>query len=265
MDLSLVVPSFKQAPTIRRDLRSLTSILNAAHISYEIILVIDGDIDGTANLVQQEQDLSHIKVETLPRNHGKGFALKHGLSLTKGALVGFIDAGGDIDYDCIPIMIELMNFSNADIAIGSKRHPLSVIEYPLIRRIYSLAYQGINQLLFHLHVRDTQVGVKLFRQEVIATILPHVRIDRFAVDLELLVLARLFAYKNIVESPVRIRRAFRSTINILSVWETLQDTISLYFRERKIVSIRPSSGISVSVLAPRPAEKETERARELAQ
>lgn len=265
MDLSLVVPSFKQAPTIRGDLRRLTKILAAAHITYEIILVIDGDIDGTATLIQQEQDLAHIIVEVLPQNHGKGFALKHGLSLASGAIVGFIDAGGDIDYDCLPIMIELMNFSKADIAIGSKRHPLSVIEYPIIRRIYSLAYQIINRILFRLHTRDTQVGVKLFRREVIETILPYLQIDRFAIDLELLVLARLFQYGHIVESPVRIRRAFRSTINIADALETLEDTIRLYFRERKIALVKPSSGIAISLLSSHAKEKETERTRELVQ
>lgn len=265
MDLSLVVPSFKQAPTIRGDLRRLTDILNASHMTYEIILVIDGNIDGTATLVQQEQNLEHVRVEVLSRNHGKGFALKHGLSLASGALIGFIDAGGDIDYDCLLIMIELMNFSKADIVIGSKRHPLSVIEYPIIRRIYSLAYQIINRILFRLHVRDTQVGVKLFRKEVITTILPHIQIDRFAIDLELLVLARLFQYRHIVESPVRIRRAFRSTINMAAALETLHDTIRLYFRERKITSIKPSSGIAISLFTSHVEVKKTERTRELAQ
>lgn len=262
MDLSLVVPSFKQAPTIRTDLRKLTEVLHSLHIEYEIILVVDGDIDETTHLVEQESDLQHIRIETLPQNRGKGFALRHGLGKASGTIVGFMDAGGEIDYACLPLMIDLMRFSNADIVIGSKRHPLSVVQYPVIRRIYSLAYQTINRMLFRLHVRDTQVGVKLFRNEVIAAILPHIRINRFAFDLEVLVLARLFEYRRIVESPIKIQHAFRSTISIFSVLQTLHDTIALYFRERKTLRTPLSPGISVSVLSSDAAVHRPERVRE---
>lgn len=265
MDLSLVVPSFKQAPTIRRDLRHLTNVLNTLHIDYEIILVIDGNIDGTQQLVSGELDLRHVRIEMLSRNRGKGFALKHGLSQATGIITGFIDAGGDIDYGCLPIMMNLMHFSNADIVIGSKRHPLSIINYPLLRRVYSVAYQLINKALFRLRVRDTQVGVKLFRQEVIQRILPHLQINRFAFDLELLVLARSFGYRQIIESPVRIQHAFRSTINIFSVIQTLHDTILLYFRQGNAAPVPLSSGVAISLLAPRSREHRAERAPELAQ
>lgn len=264
MDISLVVPSFKQASTIRRDLRILDNVLQSLHITYEIILVIDGDIDGTSDIVRSTEDLRHVHIETLPHNHGKGYALKHGFSLATGDIVGFIDAGGDIDYECIRIMVDLMNFSHADIVIGSKRHELSIIEYPLMRRIYSMGYQMINQALFHLHVRDTQVGVKLFRHEVISTILPHIQINRFAFDLELLVLARIFKYGHIVESPVRIRHAFSSTINIFSALQTLADTLYLYFRERKIIRVPTSAGVAFSLLTTLPVTRK-QKVRETVQ
>ncbi len=262
MDLSLVVPSFKQAITIRRDLRQLTSVFDTLHIDYEIILVVDGDVDGTTQLVEQAKDLQHIRIETLPDNRGKGFALRHGLSKASGTIVGFMDAGGEIDCTCLPLMIDLMSFSNADIVIGSKRHPLSVVQYPVVRRIYSLVYQAINQMLFRLHIRDTQVGVKLFRKEVIEAILPHIRINRFAFDLEVLVLARLFEYRRIIESPVKIQHAFRSTISIFSVVQTLHDTVQLYFRERKTLRTPLSSGIAVSILSPGTHVQHPKQARE---
>ncbi|MEO6077155.1 MAG: glycosyltransferase [Candidatus Andersenbacteria bacterium] len=98
MDLSIVVPAFKQANTIQVDLHALTTFLESLHTQYEIILVIDGDIDNTAHQVRNNPNLAHIKIIILEKNQGKGYALKTGFSQATGEFIGFIDAGGDIEY-----------------------------------------------------------------------------------------------------------------------------------------------------------------------
>lgn len=246
MDLSIVVPSFKQAQTIQGDLYALSQTLQGLPLSHEIIVVVDGNIDNTVQQIQNDVRLSHIIVEELEKNEGKGAALKHGLSMAQGDIVGFIDAGGDIGLLSLPIMLDIMKFSHADIVIGSKRHPLSRVSYPFIRKIYSTGYQIINWFLFRLRVRDTQVGLKLFRREVIKTILPHVTIKRFAFDLELLVVARLLGYNNIIESPISIQHTFKSTINTRVVMETLIDTIKLYRKMKGKIIVPLSPAIEVT-------------------
>lgn len=247
MDLSIVVPAYKQAPTIQQDLRNLSAFLDSLHTSYELILVIDGDIDDTAHIVKQDDTLAHVRIIPIKKNHGKGYALKQGFLASSGNIVGFIDAGGDIEFNCLRLMFELMQFTRADIVIGSKRHPLSQVQYPLVRHIYSFSYQLLNRMLFRLNIRDTQVGVKLFRKDALTQILPHVQINKFAFDLELLVHAHALGFTHIIESPVRITHKFNSTIGFGVIIETLYDTIRLYFRnEPKQTSVTPSSGISVS-------------------
>ncbi len=235
MELSLVVPSFRQATTICNDLRNITATLESIGISYELLLVVDGNIDYTVQRVQQDPMLSHVSTYELTENQGKGAALQYGFSKASGEIIGFMDAGGDIDISCLPLMLDMMKFSHADIVIGSKRHELSKVSYPPIRRFYSIGYQLLNSILFQLHVKDTQVGLKIFRREVIQTILPHITIDRFAIDLELLVIATLLGYANIIESPVRITYKFQSTVSIKTVFEMLADTLRLYgkIREKK--------------------------------
>jgi hypothetical protein len=61
-------------------------------------------------------------------------------------------------------------------------------------------------------------------------VLPLLRESRFALDLELLVLARRLGYTHIVEAPVRIRERFGSTISLKAVWLLLVDTLALYVR-----------------------------------
>ncbi len=246
MELSLVVPSFRQAATICDDLRNITAALEKLSPSYELILVVDGNIDDTVQAVQQDPALSHVAIYELKHNQGKGAALKHGLSHAHGEIIGFLDAGGDIEISCLPLMIDTMKFSNADIVIGSKRHALSKVSYPLIRRFYSTGYQILNRILFRLRIKDTQVGIKIFRRSVIQTILPHVTINRFAVDLELLVVASILGYKNIIESPISITHKFQSTVHIKTVFEMLADTLKVYGKMRRKKIVRLSQGIEIT-------------------
>ena len=94
---------------------------------------------------------------------------------------------------------------NADV-VGSKRHSLSKVDYPLHRRILSDAYQLITKILFGLNLRDTQAGLKLFKHKVLKEILPRVLCKKYAFDLELL----LLPYSNYHSCPPKI------TINLSS-------------------------------------------------
>ncbi len=100
-------------------------------------------------------------------------------------------------------------------------------------------------MLFRLHVKDTQVGIKLVDRKVIADVLPLLRESRFALDLELLVLARRLGYTRIVEAPVRIRERFGSTISLKAVWLLLVDTLALFIR----YSIRHEYDAELAALA----------------
>lgn len=244
--LTIVVPSFKQANTISHDLLELSDLLASMGKEYEIILVVDGDVDNTVATVESNSLLSHVRVFQLQDNKGKGAALRYGLSQAQGDIAGFLDAGGDIDLSCLPVMIDLMEFSQADIVIGSKRHLLSQVSYPLLRRLYSVGYQTLNRFLFHMNIRDTQVGLKIFRKQPLQEILPYLTIKKFAFDLELLVIASMLGYRNIVEAPIRINHRFQSTINLHVVFETLFDTLGLFARMKRKKIIKPSQGVSIS-------------------
>jgi len=123
-------------------------------------------------------------------NIGKGFALSLGVDQSVGSLVTFIDADMELDPANIGGFIRLMQKTNCDAVIGSKRHPMSKVAYPRLRRLQSWAYQMLVRILFNLNVRDTQTGLKLFKRPVLQEVMPLLAIKKFAFDLELLVVAR---------------------------------------------------------------------------
>ena len=68
----------------------------------------------------------------------------------------------------------------------------------------------------------------------------------YAFDLELLVVARSFGYRHLVEAPVRIGRRFTSTVSPRVVGEMLRDTLAIWWRlrVRGPTTYRPPVGLA---------------------
>lgn len=229
--LSVIVPAFREARHIAENLRRLLKELESLGITYEVIVVSDGNTDNT--VPEAERVISpHIKLVQYNVNMGKGYALGYGVSRSSGELVTFIDADMELDPRYIKPFLAVMDGFECDAVIGSKRHPLSRVQYPLLRRIQSWVYQRLIRLLFHLNVRDTQTGLKLFKRRVLEEVLPLLAIKRFAFDLELLVVARTVGYTKVMEAPVDLDYKFESTVDPKATWRILWDTAAIFYRLR---------------------------------
>jgi glycosyltransferase involved in cell wall biosynthesis len=198
----------------------------------EVIVVSDGSIDGSAERLLEAHGEA-VRVIHYDRNLGKGYAVKAGALASHGEWIALVDADLDLDPADIPAYLEVARRDELDFAIGSKRHPDSVVQYPASRRIASWCYQQLNHFLFRLDVRDTQVGLKVFRRRVVEDVMPLLLVKRFAFDLELLAVATELGYDRIRELPVRLDYRFtgsgvRSTAVLLALW----DTAAIFYRLR---------------------------------
>jgi glycosyltransferase involved in cell wall biosynthesis len=229
LDVSIVVPYYNPGERLRTTVEDMVRVLDSSGMTFEIITVSDGSTDGSPFTLDGFPE-SVVRRVSFATNVGKGHALRAGLGMGRGRYLGFIDADGDISPELLAPFVSIMRSMEPDIIIGSKRHPDSSVHYPPLRHLYSWGYQHLIGLLFRLHVKDTQVGIKLVDRKVIADVLPLLRESRFALDLELLVLARRLGYTRIVEAPVRIEERFGSTISLKAVWLLLWDTIGLFIR-----------------------------------
>ena len=123
-----------------------------------------------------------------------------------------------------------MDLYDPDIVVGSKRHPLSDVYYPPLRRLLSSTYHRLTRLLFRVKVRDTQTGFKLIRRDVLASVLPRLLEKRYAFDLEFLVVARSLGYKRVFEAPVQIDYKFASHVNPSAAVRIGLDTLAIFYR-----------------------------------
>lgn len=238
VELSVVIPCHNGgsglAVLVERVARELDGLRS------EIVVVSDGSTDETAN-VAEHAGLEGVRVLHYVRQEGKGHALRIGLAEARGQYVAFIDADGDIDPEGLRPFLSLMQLYQPDIVLGSKRHPLSEVHYPPLRRALSWTYHKFGRLLFRVNVRDTQTGLKLIRRDVLASVLPLMLEKRYAFDLELLVVARRMGFTRVFEAPVRIDYRFDSRVDPGAAFEILLDTLAIFYR-RYVLNTYGSGG-----------------------
>ncbi len=227
--LSVVMPMYNSI-NIKRNLDAALNSLEKVTRDYELILVNDGSLNGCYEEALDFKN-SKLKVVGYVNNQGKGNAVKYGFGFARGEFIAFIDVDGDIDPVYLKNFIKISEKNNADVVIGSKRHPGSLINYSVPRKIMSLAYQLLNAILFNLNVKDTQVGIKLFKREALRSAIPKMEIKGFAFDLELLIILKNKGYR-IEEAPIVIRRKMGSTINPKLILFMLFDTIKIFYKDR---------------------------------
>ena len=230
--ISIIIPAYKQEKTIVKDLKRICSVLDQLRHSYEIIVIVDGMLDKTYFKVAKFKS-KRIKVFTYPKNFGKGFAIRYGMLKSKGDLVGFIDSGMDINPNGLSMLLEHFEWYKADVIVGSKMHPVSKVKYPFSRRILSRGYRVLVKLLFGLSIRDTQVGLKIYKREVIDVVLPRLLVKRYAFDIEILAVAHMLGFKRIYEASIELDFK-ESSITSKNFWKVvllmLWDTLAVYYR-----------------------------------
>ena len=233
--ISVVIPAYKQEKTIARDVKNIDKSLTALPFNYELLLIVDGFLDKTKKIAESLK-LKHLKIYGYEKNRGKGFAVKFGIFKAKGDVIGFIDAGMDIDPNEISIMIDIMQWNSADIVVGSKLHPESKVKYPFWRLVLSWGYRTLTHIMFGFSVRDTQVGFKIFKRKVAREVFSKIIVKRFAFDVEVLAVAYKLGYKKIFEAPIKLDFRGAGSISSRNFWKVvfwmLWDTAAVFYRLR---------------------------------
>lgn len=231
--LSVIVPAYKQEKTIAKDLKRIKKVLSQLRYSSELICVVDGLIDKTFNNASK---IDGLRVVGYATNKGKGHAVRYGMARSCGQIVAFIDSGMDINPNGLSMILEHFEWYKADIIVGSKRHPASKVNYPWQRKILSWGYQMGVKILFGLNIKDTQVGLKCYRREVLESVLPRLIVKNFAFDIEILAVAHHLGFNRIFEAPIEVKLDFgkNSTVTsrklLIFIYNMALDSLAIFYR-----------------------------------
>jgi glycosyltransferase involved in cell wall biosynthesis len=201
--LLLLIPAYNEERRIEPVLRDYGRYFQEHYRGgFQLVVVLNGCRDNTRGVVERvAEDFPAISLLDFPSPIGKGGALIEGLKLaSKAAIVGYVDADGASPPHAV---VDLVNrIDAADCVIGSRWLPGAVLHQaqPLLRRFTSRCFHLIVELLFLLHVKDTQCPCKVMKREVVERIHPSLCIADLAFDVNLLVSAKRAGFR-ILEVP----------------------------------------------------------------
>ena len=250
--LSVVVPAYNESRRLGGSLDAILGWLTARGTPGEIVVVDDGSTDRTSEVAESRRGGAwRVRVVRFPANRGKGAAVRAGVRAAEGRLVLVTDADLSTPIEEVDRLIARMRETSSDIVIGSRALPGSRVEVgqPIGRRVMGRGFNRIIRTLTDLPYRDTQCGFKLLDREKLLPIIDKMVVDRFAYDVELLVLARLAGLR-ILEEPVLWRNSPDSRVAPLrSSWNMFGDVLRLrgrvkrgFYRARAAAAETPSQG-----------------------
>jgi len=199
----VVIPAYDEANRLPRYLREVVAYFDGRDEPYEVLVVDDGSRDDTAERVRElAAEHPAVALVSLPKNRGKGAAVRTGMLQARGALRLMADADGATSILEVK-RLEAAVQGGADLAVASRAlaDPSVVVRARHHRRLSGRVFIAITRALGVRQVVDTQCGFKLFRGGAADALFGALRTDGFGFDVELILRAEHRGYR-IAEVPV---------------------------------------------------------------
>jgi dolichyl-phosphate beta-glucosyltransferase len=184
---------------------------------WELIFVDDGSTDGCGEAFAAEWIEENVKLISYKENRGKGYAVRQGMLAATGDVIVFTDCDNAYGTAVIEEIYKRFLLSDADIIVGSRNIGKDgYAGYTFIRRVASKTYiRLINAIagFGKYRLSDSQCGFKGFRRDAAKRIFSLCEVDRFAFDLEAIMIGGKLGCK-FAEMPVKIINHRDSKVNV---------------------------------------------------
>jgi len=160
LDLSIVIPVFNERDNLVPLEEKLETELAKLDLSYEIILVDDGSVDGSHHIINSlKKNNPRLRLIRFGNNHGQSAAFAAGFKAARGKIFVTLDADMQNNPADIPLLLDEMK--NFDVVCGwrFKRND------PWIKRVSSKIGNAVRNKLSHEEIADTGCSLKAFRRE----------------------------------------------------------------------------------------------------
>lgn len=230
MKLSIIVPAYNEEKRLPKTLEDVDKYLSRQSYDYEILVVNDGSKDKTADAVENLRlKIANLKLIDNKENNGKGFVVRQGILEARGEYRLFTDADNSTSVEQIEKMWPEFQ-KGTDLVIGSRDIKGAVLDPPqpwLRQAILGEGFKLFRKLVIGLwKVEDTQCGFKCFTKRAAEDIFPKCKIDRFAFDAEILVIAKKLGYQ-IKEIPVHWKNDPESKVKFKSILKMAMDLFKI--------------------------------------
>lgn len=207
--LSLIVPFYNEQTRIAGCLATLTKWTPPSTIKLEqIIFVNDGSTDNTEVRIRKYESRikgnlkTNVVIASYVQNRGRGYAVRHGMSLSRSDYTLFFDADMSTPLGELVKFIPAMK-KDTDLIVGTRKNGKStvIVHQPLYRELLGKVFTKLTNTILGTTVTDFTCGFKAFSARAKNTILPGLISDRWGFDAEV-IFAALYHGMSVTEVPV---------------------------------------------------------------
>ena len=232
MDISVVIALYNEKESLRELVSGIMENLEAASLSYEIIMVSDGSTDGSWEEIESIAAQTNKDGKELihgicfRRNYGKSAALYCGFEAAKGDVVVTMDADLQDDPKEIPELFRMVKEEGYDLVSGWKKKRY---DNKLTKNIPSKIYNATARWVTKTRLHDMNCGLKAYRNEVVKNIEVYGEMHRY-----IPFLAKEAGFTNIGEKEVQHhkRKFGKSKFGLNRFVNGYLDLMSLWFLQK---------------------------------
>ncbi len=186
MKLTVLIPIYNEIHTIREILKRV----QATQLADEILLIDDGSIDGTRDVLKELDGKDAVRVLLHEKNQGKGAAVRTGIEHATGDVLLIQDA--DLEYDPrdYPKLLQPLEEGLADVVYGSRflgaPRRVAMFWHMVANKLLTF----MTNLLYNTILTDMETGYKVFRKEIITGVPLHAKRFEFEPEFTAKILKR---------------------------------------------------------------------------
>lgn len=195
MRLSVIIPIYNEIHT----LEEIISRVKKTNLADEIILVDDGSVDGTRDIVENYKDQEGFVVVMHEKNQGKGAAVRSGFAVAKGDIFLIQDADLEYNPEEYPNLLKPLENKLADVVYGSRflgaSRRVAMFWHMIANKLLTL----FTNILYDTILTDMETGYKVFKRDVVADMPLHAKRFDFEPEFTAKILKRKY---RIFEVPI---------------------------------------------------------------
>lgn len=201
VDLTIIIPAYKEAATIGSSLIKLANFLkNRNYGVVEVLVVVADSADGTAKIAQSKASLfQHFRVVHAGPRAGKGRDVRIGIFEARGRYRLFMDA--DLATP-LTHLDDVKRLIDEGATVGVAVRDLMKIHKGFMRKFMSSFGNIVAQIVVLPGIKDTQCGFKFFEAQAAEAIFARQTMLGWSFDAEVLKIARLLGHHIVtIEAP----------------------------------------------------------------